>query len=93
MTSANIGQEKLFAFDVIERNREALALLSDSIFYFGEIGPQETETARLMTKLLEDEGFAVTRGISGFPTSFLATFGSGAPVIAIHTEYDANPDN
>jgi aminobenzoyl-glutamate utilization protein B len=93
MTSANIAQEKLFAFDVIERNREALALLSDSIFYFGEIGPQETETARLMTKLLEDEGFTVTRGISGFPTGFLATFGSGAPVIAIHTEYDANPDN
>src|SRR5262249_38159965 len=51
------------------------------------------ETARLMTGLLEDAGFAVTRGISGFPTGFLATYGSGTPVIAIHTEYDANPDN
>jgi aminobenzoyl-glutamate utilization protein B len=89
----NLGAEKAFAFETIERNREALALLSDSIFYFAEVGPQEFETARLMTGLLEDEGFSVTRGISGFPTGFLATFGTGAPVIAIHTEYDANPDN
>lgn len=93
MSTPNEGREKAFAFEVIERNRDALALLSDSIFYFGEIGPQEFETARLMTKLLEDEHFAVTRGISGFPTGFMATFGSGSPVVAIHTEYDANPDN
>ena len=93
MRSRNLGSEKAFAFETIERNREALALLSDSIFYFGEVGPQEFETAGLMTKLLEQEGFVVTRGISGFPTGFMATFGTGAPVIAIHTEYDANPDN
>jgi aminobenzoyl-glutamate utilization protein B len=93
MNSRNLWREKAFAFETIERNREALALLSDSIFYFGEVGPQEFETAGLMTKLLEQEGFAVTRGISGFPTGFMATFGTGAPVIAIHTEYDANPDN
>src|SRR3546814_19715031 len=54
---------------------------------------QEHETAALMTGLLERGGFAVERGISGFPTAFLATYGSGAPVIAFHTEYDANPDN
>ncbi len=89
----NLGPEKAFAFETIERNRAALALTSDSIFYFAEVGPQEFETARLMTGLLEHEGFAVTRGISGFPTGFLATYGAGAPVIAIHTEYDANPDN
>lgn len=33
------------------------------------------------------------RGISGFPAGFLATWGSGAPVIAMHTEYDANCSN
>jgi aminobenzoyl-glutamate utilization protein B len=93
MNAPNHGPQKAFAFEIIERNRDALALLSDSIFYFGEVGPQEFETAGLMTRLLEQEGFAVTRGISGFPTGFMATFGSGAPVIAIHTEYDANPDN
>jgi aminobenzoyl-glutamate utilization protein B len=89
----NISPEKAFAFDVVERNAKALATLSDSIFYFGEVGMQEHETAKLMTELLEKEGFKVTRGLSGFPTGFLATWGSGEPVVALHTEFDANPDN
>ena len=89
----NISEEKAFAFDVVDRNRKALTTLSDSIFYFGEVGMQERETAGLMTALLEKEGFTVTRGLSGFDTGFLATWGSGQPVIALHTEYDANPDN
>lgn len=93
MTTAKIGSEKSFIFDVIERNKKAVAIVGDSIFYFGEVGMQEYETAGLLTGLLEDEGFSVERGISGFPTGFLATFGSGGPVIAMHTEYDANPEN
>ena len=44
-----------------------------------------------MSSILKEHGFAVENGISGFPTAFLATYGSGHPVIAIHTEYDANP--
>jgi aminobenzoyl-glutamate utilization protein B len=93
MDSTNLSREKRLAFDVIERNQRAIALTGDSIFYFGELGNQEYESAALMSGLLEKEGFSVERGMSGFPTSFLATFGSGAPVIALHTEFDANPDN
>jgi aminobenzoyl-glutamate utilization protein B len=85
--------EKSFAFDYIDRNAGAVALLNDNIFYFAELGMQEYETAGLMTELLEKAGFKVERGIAGFPTGFCATWGSGAPVVAIHTEYDANPDN
>ena len=87
------GDEKQFVFNFLDRNAEALANLGDSIFYFGELGMQEHESATLMTGILSDAGFRVERGISGFPTAFLATYGSGSPVIAIHTEYDANPDN
>jgi aminobenzoyl-glutamate utilization protein B len=67
--------------------------VGDSIFYFGELGMQEFETARLMTSLLEKGGFVVERGISNLPTGFCATYGSGRPVVAMHTEYDAVPDN
>ena len=66
----NISAEKAFAFDIVDRNVKALTTLSDSIFYFGEVGMQEHETAGLMTSLLEKEGFDVTRGLSGFPTGF-----------------------
>jgi aminobenzoyl-glutamate utilization protein B len=87
------SDEKAFCFDYLERNARAIATLNDSIFYFAELGMQEIETSGLMCELLETAGFKVTRGISGFASGFCATCVSGAPVIAIHTEYDANPDN
>jgi aminobenzoyl-glutamate utilization protein B len=89
----NLTPEQRFVFDYVERNARAIALTGDNIFYFGELGMQEFETARLMTDLLEQGGFKVERGISGFPTGFCATYGSGSPVVAIHTEYDSCPDN
>jgi aminobenzoyl-glutamate utilization protein B len=89
----NYPPEQRFVFDYVDRNARAIALTGDSIFYFGELGMQEFETAKLMTDLLEQGGFAVERGISGFPTGFCATYGSGSPVVAIHTEYDSVPDN
>jgi aminobenzoyl-glutamate utilization protein B len=91
--TSGLTPEQTFVFDYVERNRRAISLLGDSIFYFGELGMQEFETAGLITGLLEKGGFAVQRGISGLPTGFCATCGSGRPVVAIHTEYDAVPDN
>jgi aminobenzoyl-glutamate utilization protein B len=88
-----MGEEKAFVVDFVERNGQALATLADSVFYFGELGMQEHRSAGLMMELLEQHGFRVEAGISGFATGFLATFGSGSPVIALHTEYDANPSN
>src|SRR3954469_12614191 len=85
--------EKAHSDAYVEHNAAQVALLNDSIFYFGELGMQEFETAGLMARLLEDAGFTVERGIAGFPTGFCATWGSGSPVVAIHTEYDSNPDN
>jgi aminobenzoyl-glutamate utilization protein B len=89
----NLTPEQRFVFDYVDRNAKAIALTGDNIFYFGELGMQEFETAGLMTDLLEKGGFKVERGISGFPTAFCATYGSGHPVIALHTEYDSCPDN
>jgi len=89
----NLAKEKEFALRVVDRNSRAIALLGDNIFYFAELGMQESETAKLMTEVLEKAGFKVERGISGMPTAFLATYGSGKPVIAIHTEYDTTPGN
>src|SRR5262245_29459213 len=63
------------------------------IFYYGELGMQEFRTAELLTAALERGGFEITRELSGFPTGFMARFGSGAPVIALHCEFDGNPGN
>lgn len=87
------SKEKEFVFKVVDRNTKAIALLGDNIYYFAELGLQEFETAKLMTQILQEAGFNVERGISGMPTAFMATYGSGQPVIAIHTEYDTTPGN
>lgn len=90
---SDLPSQVKFVHEYLDRNAQATALVGDSIFYFGELGMQEFETAKLMTGLLEKAGFRVERGISGFPTGFCATYGSGGPVVAIHTEYDSVPDN
>jgi hypothetical protein len=86
-----MSDPKQFVFNTVERNREAIALLCDNIFYFAELGMQEFETSKLMMELLEKAGFEVEKNLSGMPTGFVASCGSGKPVIALHTEFDATP--
>jgi aminobenzoyl-glutamate utilization protein B len=86
-------EAKSFVTDYLGRNAEALNQIIDALFWYGEPAMQEVRSAALLTKTLEDAGFKVERGISGFPTGFVATFGSGKPVVAVHTEYDAAPNN
>ncbi len=63
----------------------------DSVFSFGELGFQEFETSRYLTSILEQHGFRVERGIAGIPTAFMATWGSGRPVIALGSDIDGIP--
>lgn len=79
------------AFQCIDRNADAIATVGDSIFAFAEVAMQEYETCHFLSQVLRDIGFTVEIGISGFPTAILATYGSGKPVLAIHSEYDALP--
>jgi aminobenzoyl-glutamate utilization protein B len=66
-------------------------IISDSIWNFAELGMQEFRSAALLSKTLEEEGFRVEKGLAGMPTCFVATWGSGKPVIGILGEYDALP--
>ena len=84
-------REKQFVFDMLDRNGKAIALLCDNIFYFAELGMQEFETSGLMMDLLEKAGFSIEKNLSGMPTGFVASYGSGKPVVAFHTEFDATP--
>jgi len=63
----------------------------DEIFSFSELGFQEFETSRYLTGLLEKNGFRVERGVAGIPTAWVATSGSGKPVIAFITDIDCIP--
>jgi aminobenzoyl-glutamate utilization protein B len=63
----------------------------DSIFSFGELGFQEIETNRYLIDILKKNGFTVQEGIAGIPTAFMATWGSGKPVIALGSDIDGIP--
>src|SRR6201991_5102013 len=63
----------------------------DSIFSFAELGFQEFETNRYLIDILKKNGFAVEEGIAGIPTAFMATWGSGKPVIALGSDIDCIP--
>ncbi len=66
-------------------------IVSDAIWNYAELGMQEFKSSALLIKTLEDEGFKIERGVSGMPTCFVATWGSGKPVIGILGEFDALP--
>jgi len=56
-----------------------------------EVGLQESAASRLLADALEAHGFEVERGVAGMPTAFVATYGSGRPVIGVMAELDALP--
>ena len=85
-------EQKKHAYDVIDRNAEATATVGDSLFYFGELGMQEHESAKFLKQTLEGIGFKVEVGGAGMPTNVWAQWGSGKPKIVIVTEIDALPE-
>jgi aminobenzoyl-glutamate utilization protein B len=60
----------------------------DELFSFSEPGFQEVETAKYCTDILRKNGFKVEDNVVGIPTAWLATWGSGKPVIAIGSDVD-----
>ena len=63
----------------------------DQVFSFGELGFQEEETSKYLTGVLEQNGFTVQRGYAGIPTAWVATWGSGKPVISLGSDVDDIP--
>ena len=67
------------------------AQLARTIWEYAEVGYQETKSSALLQKELTEAGFTVEAGVAGIPTAFVASSGSGKPVIGILAEFDALP--
>lgn len=61
------------------------------IWDYAEVGYKEVKSSALLQEELKGQGFRVEAGVAGIPTAFVATYGSGSPVIGILAEYDALP--
>jgi aminobenzoyl-glutamate utilization protein B len=90
--NAATDEQKKHAFDAIERNADQIAIVGDSLYYFGELGMQEFESSKFLKETLEGIGFKVELAGAGMPTNVWAQWGSGKPKIVIVTEIDALPE-
>ena len=75
----------------IDAMKKQAQVMVDSVFSFGELGFQEFETSKYLTGILEKEGFKIERGIAGIPTAWVASWGSGKPVISLGSDIDDIP--
>ena len=89
--SLNAQKQKKYVLDWLSQHEvvEEFGKISDEIWSFAELGLQEFKSSALLINTLEKEGFKVEKGLAGMPTCFVATYGSGKPVIGILAEYDA----
>jgi len=65
--------------------------ISLQIWKNAELGYKEVKSSALLQETLRKEGFTVETGVADIPTAFVATYGSGSPVIGILAEFDALP--
>ena len=88
-----ITKEKQFVLNWLSQPQilEKFGKISDAIWSYAELGLHEYKSSNLLADTLEEAGFNVERGVAGMPTCFVASFGSGKPVIGILGEYDALP--
>jgi aminobenzoyl-glutamate utilization protein B len=93
LSSTDIKHQKLKQelVNVIDQKSSLLIEISDKVWEFAEIALEESRSAEVLAEVLEKEGFRVDRGVADLPTAFVATYGSGKPIIGILAEYDALP--
>lgn len=75
----------------LDQQASSYADIAKQIWQHAEVGYQETQSSALLQKTLADAGFTVETGVAEIPTAFLASYGSGSPVIGILAEFDALP--
>jgi aminobenzoyl-glutamate utilization protein B len=79
------------AIAAVDEQSQLLRQVNQTIWKYAEVGLQETKSSALLIHHLEEAGFQVEQGIAGMPTAFVASYGSGKPIIGILAEYDALP--
>lgn len=75
----------------IDKTRARWVAVAQTIWETPEVALEEKKSSAALAAELEKEGFRVTWGSGGQATAFVATAGSGKPVVALLAEYDALP--
>lgn len=82
---------KNVAIEYLDNNFWTYDKLQKQIWAHPELGFREENSSALLKQHLQENGFKIEEGVAGMPTAFVATYGSGSPVIGFLAEYDALP--
>lgn len=74
--------------EIIDLKSEEICAISDYIWDNPETAFKETKASQALTEALIKNGFEVSTCVSGIPTAFTATYGTGKPHVGILAEYD-----
>ncbi len=77
------------AIDYLTSSFTTYDQLQKKIWSTPELGFLEEKSSAALQKHLSDNGFTIENKVAGIPTAFIATYGSGSPVIGILAEFDA----
>ncbi len=86
-----ISKNKAAILASTDRHKAEMIKISDQIWANAETAFEEYNSSEILAKYAEKNGFTVERGVAGMPTAFVATYGSGKPVISVLGEFDALP--
>ena len=76
---------------IIDRDYQTNIKTARDIWEWAELGYLEQKSSNALQDRLRDAGFTIESGVAGLPTAFVASYGSGGPVIGILAEFDALP--
>ncbi len=85
------NKDKQFVIAELDKSYNTYKKVARDIWGFPEMGYLETKSSGRLQDELRKEGFAIETGVAEIPTAFIATYGSGGPVIALLAEFDALP--
>jgi aminobenzoyl-glutamate utilization protein B len=85
------SQKAKVAIDYLNSNFATYDKLQKTIWANPELGFLEENSSGLLKQHLRENGFTIEEGVAGMPTAFVATYGSGQPVIGFLAEFDALP--
>jgi len=70
---------------------EELSYVAKEIWDHPQIALEETFASKLLSDKLAAAGFTIEHGVGQMPTAFIASWGTGSPIIGLLGEYDALP--
>jgi aminobenzoyl-glutamate utilization protein B len=82
---------KTIAITDLQAKYDDYKKIAFQIWQYAEVGYKEVKSSALHQKTLQENGFTLQAGVADIPTAFVATYGTGRPVIGILAEFDALP--